>query len=69
MDAAKQVRRRMRETEAALGIFFPIHVRFLTAVELIEEGLARRDWLEVAVSYLILREVLDQLREDEASQN
>lgn len=59
----------MRETEAALGLMFPQHVRFLVALDIIEAGLAERDRIDVAVGYVILRDLLDDHHADRADRN
>jgi len=69
MDLARRVRRRMREVEAALGLTFTLPVRFRTALALIEDGLAEQDWLDVAVGYVMLKELLDEARAEQASRN
>jgi len=69
MDIARQVRERMQVTEAALGLVFPLHVRFLAALEMIEEGVDERDWLEVAVGFMMLREIEHEVRAEQVSQN
>ena len=58
LHAARCVRARMREHEAALGLVFPRHVRLAVAMDAIESGIAARRLLDVAVGYLMLREVL-----------
>jgi len=69
MDLARRVRHRMREVEAALGLTFSLPVRFRTALALLEDGLAEQDWLDVAVGYVMLKELLDEARADQASRN
>lgn len=69
MDLARRVRRRMRTVEAALGLTFTIPVRFRTAMAILEEGLAQGDWLDVAVGYLMLKELVDEAQSDQASWN
>ena len=69
MDLARRVRHRMREVEAALGLTFTLPVRFRTALALLEDGLAEQDWLDVAVGYVMLKELLDEARADQASRN
>lgn len=67
--AARRVVEQMGETGLRLGLTFPMHVRFVTALEIIESGLASSDRLEVAVGYVMLRDLVDEIREEEASQN
>ena len=69
MDLARRVRHRMREVEAALGLTFSLPIRFRTALALIEDGLAEHDWLDVAVGYVMLKELLDEARAEQASRN
>jgi len=69
MDLARRVRHRMREVEAVLGLTFSLPVRFRTALALIEDGLAEQDWLDMAVGYVMLKELLDEARADQASRN
>lgn len=69
MDLARCVRRRMREVEAALGLTFSLPVRFRTALALLEDGLAEQDWLDVAVGYVMLGELLDEACVDGANRN
>lgn len=69
MKVARRIEQRMRETGLMLGLTFPMHVRFATALEIIESGLASSDRLEVAVGYVMLRDLVDELREEQASEN
>lgn len=60
MARAAEARQRMRELEAATGLFFPFRVRLEVAIETIGDGLASACGLEVAVGYLMLRELVDE---------
>ena len=42
---------------------------YRTALALIEDGLAEQDWLDVAVGYVMLKELLDEARAEQASRN
>jgi hypothetical protein len=69
MSVARKVEQRMHETGLMLGLTFPVHVRFATAMDIIESGLAASDRLEVAVGYVMLRDLVDEAREEQASEN
>lgn len=66
---ARSVYERMKTYEALRGRPFPFHALFLGGLDLIESGLASQDLLEVAVGYLVLRDVVDRIRSESASQN
>ena len=61
MDLARSVRHRMRQHETALGLVFPERVRLQVALDAIEAGLTSGVALEVAVGYLMLRELFDEV--------
>lgn len=69
MTRADEVRRRMRELASATGLAFPLHVRLEVAIETIGTGLASGCALEVAVGYLMLRELVDEARAEPPAAN
>ncbi len=58
-----RARQHMKTLEASTGLSFPFEVRLDVAVETIGSALASGNALELALGYVMLRELVDETRD------